>query len=513
VLAPTAATGDDGGGTGLAARAERFDVYVDDALGDGGVAFAATVARLVEHDLGVLSEWFDGSAPLGRLKIVLKRTPERSRAYRERHRELICDIRTVPQLEPRYSAFLAATLVVELWGEDHGGWPAGSSSLEALTRVLATALYPRQIVGFATAAVWLDDERTDYVNLDSPGSVAAATGCASLFLNYLHHQLGYPWREIVAAGAGCPAATARRLTGEPDDPFPKFRALLDHHFPPGQPAPLVDDNPFPLSDPAAARPPVHLAHAVEAPSVDLAEVLRDRRWLASSSPFTHVRADDVLRAPAYDAIVAHYSELVRAGTLGENIPGYDALSCAITSRDAGAFSVFVSRPWHDLWASVFGVEATGDLNVALHHHRAGSPSGTPHNDLNPGWFVDEGRSDGVNVHDPAAGDYRHGRFAEGLEPYQTIRAVALIYYFANAPGPVFGGETGLYRSASDPVQRPAVAVPPRNNSLVAFACTPFSFHSFLANPYADRTCLVMWLHQPVKEVVRRWGESSIVGWP
>ena len=196
-----------------------------------------------------------------------------------------------------------------------------------------------------------------------------------------------------------------------------------------------------------------------------------------------------------------------------DIPGYDVDATAITSHNAGAFSLFVSRAWHDLLARVFQIEATGDLNVALHHHRVGSASGVPHNDLNPGWFVAEHRPDGINVHDPATCDYKSGAPAGGLGSFGQVRGVALIFYLGNGEHRSWhGGQTGLYRAQTDPVLAPAVAVPPVDNSLVAFECTPFSFHAFVTNPYVERNCLVMWLHQTEEEAVRKWGENAIVRW-
>ncbi len=88
----------------------------------------------------------------------------------------------------------------------------------------------------------------------------------------------------------------------------------------------------------------------------------------------------------------------------------------------------------------------------------------------------------------------------------------MIFYLANPVRGVVGGETGLYRAASDPIDRPADVVPPVNNSLVAFECTPTSFHGFMSNRNAVRNCLVMWLHREKTEAIRRWGESSIVYW-
>jgi hypothetical protein len=195
------------------------------------------------------------------------------------------------------------------------------------------------------------------------------------------------------------------------------------------------------------------------------------------------------------------------------MPGYDASATAITVYNAGAFSPFVSPSWRDLMARLLAPDSTREVNVTLHHHEPGSLSGVPHNDLNPGWFVDvECRSD-IVVADPAACSYRSGRSVEDRPVVERVRSVAIIYYLANPETHKDdSGATGLYEFGSDPVNRPAAVVPPRNNSLVAFECSPFSFHSFITNHSAERNCLVMWLHRRKEEVVRRWGAHSIVDW-
>jgi hypothetical protein len=185
----------------------------------------------------------------------------------------------------------------------------------------------------------------------------------------------------------------------------------------------------------------------------------------------------------------------------------------VTAADAGAFSVFVSPAWRDLIAGLLAPDSTTEVNVTLHHHAVGSLSGSPHNDLNPGWFIAKPEPDGITVSDSAVCSYKSGH-TSGPEPaVERVRAVALIYYLANPEG-YYGsdGATGLYPRGSQPVARPVVAVAPRNNSLIAFECTPFSFHSFMTNPQVERNCLVMWLHRRKEEVIRRWGEQSIVGW-
>jgi NAD(P)-dependent dehydrogenase (short-subunit alcohol dehydrogenase family) len=116
----------------------------------------------------------------------------------------------------------------------------------ALARVLAAALYPRRIAGFATAWLWLEGDRADFSS-DSLPHDSAATGGAVLFLNYLHHQLGFSWHEIVASPAPTLGALATRLTGSNDD-FSRFRSMLEEYHPSGQPSALLTDNPFPLVD-------------------------------------------------------------------------------------------------------------------------------------------------------------------------------------------------------------------------------------------------------------------------
>jgi Rps23 Pro-64 3,4-dihydroxylase Tpa1-like proline 4-hydroxylase len=119
----------------------------------------------------------------------------------------------------------------------------------------------------------------------------------------------------------------------------------------------------------------------------------------------------------------------------------------------------------------------------------------------------------VLVHDSADRcDYRFGADDDNVATVERMRAVAIIFYLANPSSGVFGGQTGLYRSNSDSIDKPAAVVPPVNNSLVAFECTPASFHGFISNRTAVRNTLVMWLHRDKSEAIRRWGEQNIVYW-
>ena len=112
----------------------------------------------------------------------------------------------------------------------------------------------------AKATVYLNyGSRADYINvtLKYDHGQDAAPGCGMLFLYYLQIQLGFTSiSQIIAAAPGvsnassCLRGVYQNLTGDPGDPFPYFRQLLDNAFPPGQFAKITGpnpDNPWPLA--------------------------------------------------------------------------------------------------------------------------------------------------------------------------------------------------------------------------------------------------------------------------
>jgi hypothetical protein len=162
--------------------------------------------------------------------------------------DLYCDVKTVPSLDIDYSRMLLVAELVEVFEATQGlGWDCGASNGEGLSRVLATALYPAELDGYATAAAWLDTpDRPDWVDqTESTDQDSVATGCSVLFLNYLNTQLRYAWDQIAQAGAPTLAQTYTNLTGNSDGWTP-FRQHLDAAFPLGTPSGLTTDNPYPL---------------------------------------------------------------------------------------------------------------------------------------------------------------------------------------------------------------------------------------------------------------------------
>ena len=244
----------------------------------------------------------------------------------------------------------------------------------------------------------------------------------------------------------------------------------------------------------------------------LAEVLQNRRWVRRTHPFPHVVAADVFVPAFYAELAAEFRRIAQEHpeAFRRSMPGYDAAGSEV-GRD-GPLGVFVSRPWHDLVAGVGRVQPTGDVSASLHHHEPGAASGWPHNDLNPGWFPEPAPDPG-EVRLSIDGDvgYHRGERPPGVPARETIRAVSLLFYLANPPWSAGdGGETGLYRSPSDPA--PAASIPPVDNSLVLFECTPYSWHAFVSNRAKPRNSVVMWLHRPKADVIDRWGEAAIVPW-
>jgi hypothetical protein len=234
-------------------------------------------------------------------------------------------------------------------------------------------------------------------------------------------------------------------------------------------------------------------------------------------------AQNVFKSGLYGQMAAQFQSMLDKGVsdnpaqdrFARTIKGYDAYAMSFTSSLDGPLAFFVSRPWHDMLARFLGIEATGDINGGFHHHEPGSGSGRPHNDLNPGWFVDAPRHDGINVSSYEICDYHTGKAASAdAKRRETVRAAALLFYLNNPPwSPGDGGETGLYLDPNQPIDEPTARAAPVNNSLLLFECTPHSYHAFLRNHRSGRNSLIMWLHRTKAEVETRWGNRAIVYWP
>jgi len=256
---------------------------------------------------------------------------------------------------------------------------------------------------------------------------------------------------------------------------------------------------------AVSRAPTATGSAALTP----ASALANRRWTKHLHPYPHYTAENVFKPAVYKAFASAFREEARRR---QYMDKHDTYGVTLTRGLEGPLSFFASRGWREMIVRLLGIPATRHLNIGLHHHEPGSENGFVHNDLNPGWFVDYESADGTVLAQPDLCSYTSGETTgAGVTARQTIRAAALLFYLANPPWtPGDGGETGIYRCGSDAPERPLSAVPPVNNSILLFECTPWSFHGFIRNRRAERNSLVMWWHREPSDVARRWGADAVV---
>ncbi|WP_378735109.1 2OG-Fe(II) oxygenase family protein [Nocardia brasiliensis] len=247
-----------------------------------------------------------------------------------------------------------------------------------------------------------------------------------------------------------------------------------------------------------------------------ADLFAHRRWIRRNQPFPHVYARDVFVPEFYQRMTDELTRLrrERPELFGKVAADYSADGVRLADLRDGPLGVFVSREWHDLIAGIAGVTATGDIEGSLHHHAPGAPYGWPHNDLNPGWFPgDPPGPDEVRLPDETV-NTKTGERAPGVIARESVRAVAVLFYFGN-PGwqPGDGGETALYDNMSEGEKLPELTlVPPLDNSLILFEVTPRTWHTFAGNNTKDRNSLVMWAHRTKDDALQRWGGDRIVYW-
>jgi hypothetical protein len=217
-------------------------------------------------------------------------------------------------------------------------------------------------------------------------------------------------------------------------------------------------------------------------------VLANRRWLRSERPFPHVVAMNVFRPAFYQRLADVVTRTIADGNLKRS-DEHDTMVYTVRASAGPPLSFFFSREWQDILGDIFDLPPTREVTCGIHHHLVGSGSGYPHNDLHRNW---------------AAG----GSFwltPKISERPEAVRGVAMLIYLANEPWhPGDGGETGLYRSAADPVNRPMCVVPPINNTLLAFPCSPISFHAFRSNRRHSRNSIVQWTYQRTDTLLAAW---------
>jgi hypothetical protein len=142
----------------------------------------------------------------------------------------------------------------------NNGWFASNegSRGEALSRFLgiefqlANGLGGMAPSGFGLTSDWLNSNgaspRQDFISTATDDiKPDLRNGCGTLFLFFLHDQLGFSINQIINAGSKTLADVFTSLTGR-GNAFTEFRSLIDAHHPVGVPVTPSGESIFPVVD-------------------------------------------------------------------------------------------------------------------------------------------------------------------------------------------------------------------------------------------------------------------------
>ncbi len=257
-----------------AGRTDHVIVYTDGT--PAGDATAQAVLATAEADYLATAAWFGGlSLPPGQqgddqtvprtaTPVQVLIDPQAGGAYHFGCNATDLYLEPTPELA---SGFFVAELVEVFEAAIANGWDCGQTNGEGLSRVLAGERNPNLGSLFVpTEQAWWADGHADYTSDNSADDTNQdANGCATLFLYYLHSQLGYDWAAIVAAGAGTLGQTYTRLSGQDGasgfNDFLARLATLDAgdgtlNVPAsGNPFPISETAPVPASAPTSPAQP------------------------------------------------------------------------------------------------------------------------------------------------------------------------------------------------------------------------------------------------------------------
>jgi hypothetical protein len=263
-------------GVGGQGRTQYFNFQYDDSLSTArGLDLAADLMNYCDDDMSQLAGWFSGRAldmsppiivslvnpatdaagnptqtlggswygagpwPL-QVTIAIGEFPMGSGTPTMLARYLL-----VSEVSEMYMRAINATGFRNPWFRSFSEGNKG----EALSRFLAAQFLLRAYPGVAAipslllpgggAAVWnvsnlwLDSAREDWLEVnDEDHAPDKVTGCGTLFLFYLHDQLGHRIEDIINAGGGHLSNVYENLTGDSAlNAWGKFSGLVDSHYP------------------------------------------------------------------------------------------------------------------------------------------------------------------------------------------------------------------------------------------------------------------------------------------
>jgi phosphatidylserine/phosphatidylglycerophosphate/cardiolipin synthase-like enzyme len=248
-------------------RTAHLVVFTDGS--PAGDASARAVLATAEADYAAVADWFGGiSLPPGQpgddqntprtaTPVQVLMDPQAGGAYHFGCNATDIYIEPTPQLA---SGFMVAELVEIFEAAAGNGWDCGHTNGEGLSRALAGERNPALVPDLVpTEQAWWGNGHADFVTTNAADDTDEnSNGCGTLFLYYLHSQLGFSWRQIATTGGATLGECYQRLTGRsPAQGVQDFVNLLAPLDQGGQLALPQNGNPFPLgaaSQPAPSQP-------------------------------------------------------------------------------------------------------------------------------------------------------------------------------------------------------------------------------------------------------------------
>ena len=239
----------------------HFVVYSDGSA-DGNAAAQAVLASC-EADFTTVQGWFGGlTLPPGvngddqttirtAQPMYVLMDPNAGGAY-----HYACnatDLYIEPAPANQATGLVVAEEVEVFEAAINNGWDCGHTNGEGLSRVLAVERNPNLSgITVPTETGWWSNGHNDYVNDNSADDQNQdGNGCGTLFLYYLHSQLGFSWAQITTAGGATLGACYQKLTGkDPTAGFQDFLGRLATLNSGGQISVPNSGNPFPIGSTA-----------------------------------------------------------------------------------------------------------------------------------------------------------------------------------------------------------------------------------------------------------------------
>ncbi len=180
---------------------------------------------------------------------------------------------------------------------------------------------------------------------------------------------------------------------------------------------------------------------------------------------------------------------------------YGAYIHRFSPDQIGPFSIFYSKIFFDFFQNILSFPLSPHIIGSVHHHKINSPSGWVHNDYHFCNFPWRPNAEGMNPFADGC-QYQYG-YDTRPEIMKCFRSLAILYYFGNKEWKSGeGGETAFFKSVNpDSV---FLKSPPINNNLVAFECSPASWHAYSTNLVSERNAAVFWFHSEPYVALQRF---------